>query len=89
MSKDDTLDVTTTLDSQINGCTANGTITASVPSPKEKPEIPNGEDSSSRPLYNFRDTPCNNNPLNDTTHKEFQNKNFPPLHIDCDPVSTS
>ncbi|XP_076665711.1 mitogen-activated protein kinase kinase kinase 7 [Andrena cerasifolii] len=86
VSKDDTLDVTTTLDSQINGCTANGTITASVPSPKEKPEIPNGKDSSSRPLYNFRDTPCNNNnPLNDTTHKEFQNKNFPPLHIDCDP----
>ena len=86
VSKDDTLDVTTTLDSQINGCTANGTITASVPSPKEKPEIPNGKDSSSRPLYNFRDTPCNNNnPLNDTTHQQFQNKNFPPLHIDCDP----
>ena len=86
VSKDDTLDVTTTLDSQINGCTANGTITASVPSPKEKPEIPNGKDSSSRPLYNFRDAPCNNNnPLNDTTHKQFQNKSFPPLHIDCDP----
>ncbi|XP_054010548.1 mitogen-activated protein kinase kinase kinase 7-like [Hylaeus anthracinus] len=86
VSKDDTLDVTSTLDSQINGYPANGTIRVSVPVSKEKSEIINGKDSSSTPLYDFRDVSCkNNNSLDNTTHTKFQNRNFAPLHIDCDP----
>ncbi|XP_076235317.1 mitogen-activated protein kinase kinase kinase 7 [Calliopsis andreniformis] len=87
MPKDDTLDVTSTLDSQVNGYTANGTIRASLPVSKEKPEIQNGKDGSSNPFYNYRDVPRNssNNPLNNTATKQTNNKNFTPLHIDCDP----
>lgn len=81
--------MTSTLDSQINGYSANGTIRASVPVSKEKPEIPNGKDGSSNPFHNFKDVPSNNNnPLSGSTHKQISNKNFVPLHIDCNPVST-
>ncbi|XP_076637858.1 mitogen-activated protein kinase kinase kinase 7 [Colletes latitarsis] len=84
--KDDTLDVTSTLDSQVNGYAANGTMRVSVPVSKEKSEIPNGRDSSSTPFYDFRNVSCkNNNSLDNTTHKKLQSKNFAPLHIDCDP----
>lgn len=87
VSKDDTLDVTSTLDSQINGYAANGTITVNVPASKEKSEIPNGKDSSSTQLCDFKDVSCKNNSLDNTNHNKFQNKNFAPLHIDCEPVS--
>ncbi|XP_076657462.1 mitogen-activated protein kinase kinase kinase 7 [Halictus rubicundus] len=76
--KDDTLDVTGTLDSQINGYTPNGTIRANAP--KETSKLPNGKDNLSNP---FRDS-RKNNTLDNTCSKKLQNKHFPPLHIECD-----
>nr|XP_031831452.1 mitogen-activated protein kinase kinase kinase 7-like isoform X1 [Nomia melanderi] len=79
--KDNTLDMTSTLDSQVNGYTPNGTIRAS--GPKETSKLPNGKDNLSNPFCDFRDSLCKNNSLGSTC-KKLQNKHFPPLHIECD-----
>ncbi|XP_078038049.1 mitogen-activated protein kinase kinase kinase 7 [Augochlora pura] len=76
--KDDTLDVSGTLDSQINGYTPNGTIRANAP--KETTKLPNGKDNLSNPFRNS----CKNNSLDNACSKKLQNKHFPPLHIECD-----
>ncbi|XP_050590385.1 mitogen-activated protein kinase kinase kinase 7-like [Bombus affinis] len=86
VSKDDTLDVTDTMDSEINGYAANGTIKANAPVSKEKSEIFNEKNSSSNPFYDFRDPPPKNNiSANNPSNKEFQIKDFPQLYVECDP----
>ncbi|KZC11250.1 PREDICTED: mitogen-activated protein kinase kinase kinase 7-like [Dufourea novaeangliae] len=81
--KDDTLDVTDILDSQVNGYTPNGTIRAT--GTKETSEVPNRKDNLPNPFCDFRDGVCkSNNSPKSTTNKKLQNKNFTPLHIECD-----
>lgn len=82
------MDVTDTMDSEINGYAANGTIKANAPVSKEKSEIFNEKNSSSNPFYDFRDPPPKNNiSANNPSNKEFQIKDFPQLYVECDPVS--
>lgn len=82
------MDVTDTMDSEINGYAANGTIKANAPVSKEKSEIFNEKNSSSNPFYDFRDPPLKNNiSANNPSNKEFQIKDFPQLYVECDPVS--
>ncbi|CAK9807861.1 Mitogen-activated protein kinase kinase kinase 7 [Anthophora plagiata] len=86
VSKDDTLDVTDSMDSEINGYVANGTIKANAPVSKEKSEILNGKNSSSNPFCNFRDPSSKSNiSASNTSNQKFQIKDFPQLYVECDP----
>lgn len=88
VSKDDTLDVTDSMDSEINGYAANGTIKINVPVSKENSEILNGRNSSSNSFYDFKNSSSKNNiSSNIVSNKKFQIKDFPQLYVECDPVS--
>lgn len=89
ISKDDTLDVNKgSMDSEINGYAANGTIKINVPVSKENSEILNGRNSSSNSFCDFRDlSPKNNISSSIVSNKKFQIKDFPQLYVECDPVS--
>ncbi|XP_003689810.1 LOW QUALITY PROTEIN: mitogen-activated protein kinase kinase kinase 7 [Apis florea] len=87
ISKDDTLDVNKgSMDSEINGYAANGTIKINVPVSKENSEILNGRNSSSNSFCDFRDlSPKNNISSSIVSNKKFQIKDFPQLYVECDP----
>ncbi|KOC70178.1 Mitogen-activated protein kinase kinase kinase 7 [Habropoda laboriosa] len=73
ISKDDTLDVTDSINSEINGYAANGTIKANAPVSKEKSEILNGKHGSSNPFCNFRDPASKTNiSASNTSNQKFQ-----------------
>ncbi|XP_061931719.1 mitogen-activated protein kinase kinase kinase 7 isoform X1 [Apis cerana] len=86
ISKDDTLDVTDSMNSEINGYAANGTIKINVPVSKENSEILNGRNNSSNSFYDFKNSSSKNNiSSNIVSNKKFQIKDFPQLYVECDP----
>ncbi|KAG6794866.1 mitogen-activated protein kinase kinase kinase 7 isoform X1 [Apis mellifera caucasica] len=86
VSKNDTLDVTDSMDSEINGYAANGTIKINVPASKENSEILNGRNSSSNSFCDFKNSSSKNNISSSiVSNKKFQIKDFPQLYVECDP----
>lgn len=86
VSKNDTLDVTDSMDSEINGYAANGTIKINVPASKENSEILNGRNSSSNSFCDFKNSFSKNNISSSiVSNKKFQIKDFPQLYVECDP----
>ncbi|XP_006623965.1 mitogen-activated protein kinase kinase kinase 7-like isoform X2 [Apis dorsata] len=78
--------VTDSMDSEINGYAANGTIKINVPVSKENSEILNGRNSSSNSFCDFKDSsPKNNISSSIVSNKKFQIKDFPQLYVECDP----
>lgn len=89
VSKDDTLDMTDTIDSELNGFAANGTIKANAPVPKEKAEVQNGNRNPLNSNYDLREPPPKNNgiPKNKAPNQKLHIKDFPQLYVECDTVS--
>lgn len=131
LSKEDTLDMASTLDSRMNGSVANGTV-RTISKSSERKECTNGKDSSPFALSyatSFSDVPSTNFPVwqnnsalqqpsdshllvntnNDNaehisshisqnaaamqddrlTALQRKNRDFTPLHVECDPVGNS